>query len=92
MLSALELCHIIESALLPLPCTCRFASQGTLRIQIDNLASGHVESFITDISISGLTGGEMIDQLINQIREEIRLDQEQRTCSTSKQSPAALSP
>ncbi|WP_318183082.1 DUF1652 domain-containing protein [Pseudomonas fluorescens] len=40
MLSIFELCHIIESAFLPLSCECRVEPSGSLQIQISDPISG----------------------------------------------------
>lgn len=79
MLSVLELCHVIESAFLPLACRCRIEPQGSLQIQIYNPVSGHVELLVTGISIGCLTGSQILSKLINEIREELRLTHENRS-------------
>ena len=73
MLSVLELRHVIESAFLPLSCRCRIEPQGSLQIQIYNPVSGHIELLVTGISICSLTGSQIINKLINEIQDELRL-------------------
>ncbi|MEX5684667.1 DUF1652 domain-containing protein [Pseudomonas silesiensis] len=79
MLSILELCHIIESAFLPLSCECRVEPSGSLQIQISEPISGRVELLVTGISASRLTGNPAIAQLINEIKEELNFTHDRRT-------------
>jgi hypothetical protein len=79
MLSTLELCHIIESAFLPLSCECRVEPLGSLQIQISEPISGRVELLVTGISASRLTGEQAIAQLTNELKEELNVTHERRT-------------
>ncbi|WP_150787846.1 DUF1652 domain-containing protein [Pseudomonas fluorescens] len=79
MLSILELCHIIESAFLPLSCECRVEPSGSLQIQISEPISGRVELLVTGISASRLTGNPAIAQLINELKEELNFTHDRRT-------------
>lgn len=79
MLSTLELCHVIESAFLPLSCECRIEPSGSLQIQISEPISGRVELLVTGISASRLTGDQAIVQLINELKEELNFTHDRRT-------------
>jgi hypothetical protein len=79
MLSTLKLCHIIESAFLPLSCECRVEPSGSLQIQISEPISGRVELLVTGISASRLTGDQAITQLINELREELSFTHDRRS-------------
>lgn len=79
MLSTLELCHVIESAFLPLSCECRVEPSGSLQIQIIEPISGRVELLVTGISVSRLTGDNAIAQLINELKEELNFNPNRKT-------------
>ena len=79
MLSTLELCHVFESAFLPLSCECRVEPSGSLQIQISEPISGRVELLVTGISASRLTGDKAIAQLINELKEELNFTHDRRT-------------
>lgn len=76
MLSVLELCHLIESAFLPLSCKCRIEPPGSLQVQICDPASGRVELLVTGITYTSLTGNQSITRLIDEIREELKATHE----------------
>lgn len=78
MLSTLELCHVIESAFLPLSCECRVEPSGSLQIQISEPISGRVELLVTGISASRLTGDKAIAQLIIELKEELNFTHDRR--------------
>ncbi|MFJ2539025.1 DUF1652 domain-containing protein [Pseudomonas sp. NPDC087614] len=78
MLSNLELRHIIESAFLPLSCTCQIEPQGYLQAQIHDPLSGRIELMVTGISITCLTGNQAITALVDEIRAELSLAHEMR--------------
>ncbi|WP_150801486.1 DUF1652 domain-containing protein [Pseudomonas fluorescens] len=79
MLSTLELCHVIESAFLPLSCECRVEPSGSLQIQIIEPISRRVELLVTGISVSRLTGDHAIAQLINELKKELNFTHNRRT-------------
>ena len=79
MLSTLELCHVIESAFLPLSCECKVEPSGSVQIQISEPISGRVELLVTGISASRLTGDQAIAQLINELKEELSFTHDRRT-------------
>ncbi|MCX2901541.1 DUF1652 domain-containing protein [Pseudomonas mandelii] len=78
MLSTLELCHVFESAFLPLSCDCRVEPSGSLQIQIIEPISKRVELLVTGISLSHLVGDHAIDQLINELKEELKFTHDRR--------------
>lgn len=79
MLSTLELCHVIESAFLPLLCEFKVEPSGSVQIQISEPISGRVELLVTGISASRLTGDQAIAQLINELKEELSFTHDRRT-------------
>jgi hypothetical protein len=72
MISTLELRHIIESAFLPLSCTCRVNPDGYLSVQIFDRHSGRVGLFVTGISTAGLISSSAICNLVSQLRTELK--------------------
>ncbi|WP_307330397.1 DUF1652 domain-containing protein [Pseudomonas lini] len=78
MLFTLELCHVIDSAFLPLSCECRVEPSGSLQIQISEPISGRVELLVTGISASRITGDKAIAQLINELKEELNFTHDRR--------------
>ncbi|MCW8275240.1 DUF1652 domain-containing protein [Pseudomonas sp. PCH199] len=71
MISALELRHIIESALLPRSCTCSVNPKGSILIKMVEPVSGRVELFVPDVLASDLTSSRAISNLIGRLRIEM---------------------
>jgi hypothetical protein len=79
MLSILELCHVIESAFLPLACKCQVEPAGLLEVQISDAETGQMELLVTGIAVNALTGSQDLCKLINDIQEELKLTHEARS-------------
>lgn len=85
MLSALELRHVIESALLPLSSTCQIDPSGSLQIKIFDPATGLVELLILGPPTSTLSGREPIAKLIAEIRDEYEIIRQMRSAPNGSQ-------
>lgn len=72
MISTLELRHIIESAFLPLSCTCRVNPDGYLSVQIFDQRSGRVDLYVTGISTSELISSSAICNLVTELSAELQ--------------------
>lgn len=75
MISALELRHIIESAFLPLSCSCRITPDGFLSVKVFDPHSGRIDLAVIGISIASLVGSRAICALVSQLRTELKANQ-----------------
>lgn len=71
MLSTLELRHIIESAFLPLECTCKAVAEDCLSITIMN--KGKTQLHVVNVNPSVLIDANSINRLIADIKSELSL-------------------
>lgn len=76
-LSSLELRNIIECAFLPLHCTCSFAHDHSLTVQISDLESGRVHLYKHGIASERLASSRAISQLIAEMRGQLSAEQAQ---------------
>lgn len=72
MISIVEFRHIMESGFLPLACDCSLNSDGSLRINIFDPASGRVDLLLPRVSPQGLDSIRSISNLIGELRTEIK--------------------
>gem|GEM_PF-237408 len=72
MISIAEFRHIMESGFLPLACDCSLNSDGSLRINIFDPASGRVDLLLPRVSPQGLDSIRSISNLIGELRTEIK--------------------
>ena len=72
MLSTLELCHLIECALLPLECTCEAITEDCLTITIID-GGGRVQFKASNIKPAALVDRKSINRLVTDIRSELQL-------------------
>jgi hypothetical protein len=70
-LSTLELRGIIESAFLPLRCTCTVASDNSLTVQITDPHSDRMDLLVTGISLDRLNTSRDICDLVTELRCEM---------------------
>ena len=71
-LSTLELRSIVESAFLPLRCTCTIAPDYSMTVQVNDPDSGRVELLVTGISAHRLKSLRDISNLVSELRSELR--------------------
>lgn len=72
MLSTLELCHLIECALLPLECTCEAITEDCLTITIID-GGGRVQFKASNIKPAALVDRKSINRLVTDIKSELQL-------------------
>jgi hypothetical protein len=85
MISTLELRHLIETAFLPLSCSCRINPDGFLSVQISDPDSGQVDLLVTGISIASLVSSRAICNLVSQLRVELKASQDRLHAQTLTQ-------
>lgn len=73
MLSTLELCHLIECALLPLECTCEAITEDCLTITIIEGGGSRVQFKASNINPAALVDRKSINRLITDIKSELQL-------------------
>jgi hypothetical protein len=73
MISSLELCQIVESALLPSRCQCSVDARGLMTIQLYNCGAGYPDFLVRDVPVSTLSTSRSIASLITGLNEELRL-------------------
>lgn len=76
-LSSLELRNIIECAFLPLHCTCSYAEQNSLTVQISDSPGGQVRLRKVGITPDRLASSRSISGLIGELRLELAAVQHQ---------------
>lgn len=84
MISTLELRHIIESAFLPLSCTCRVNPDGYLSVQIFDQRSGRVDLYVTGIPTLELISSSAICNLVTRLRAELQAGRDSLHIQTIK--------
>ena len=70
-LSTLELRSIVESAFLPMRCTCNVSSDASMTVQITDPNSEKVELFVTGISLDRLNTTRAISELVAELRYDL---------------------
>lgn len=70
-LSTLELRSIVESAFLPLRCTCSISQDDSLTVQINDPRSDQVELLVSGISLSRLDTTRGISELVAELRHDL---------------------
>jgi len=71
MLSTLELRHIIESAFLPLECSCNAVAEDCLAITI--MDKGRTQLHVANVYQSALVDTKSINRLVSEIKSELFL-------------------
>ncbi|WP_342652935.1 DUF1652 domain-containing protein [Pseudomonas sp. F3-2] len=85
MISALELCHIVESGFLPAKCKCTIDANDQMMIQIFDRDRGHADLLASGIPTSTLGSSRAIATLIASLKDELRLHPVGRNVVTQKQ-------
>lgn len=70
-LSTLELRSIVESAFLPLRCTCSVSQDDSMTVQINDPRSDRVELLVTGISLERLNTTRDISELVAELRYDL---------------------
>lgn len=70
-LSTLELRSIVESAFLPMRCTCSIAPDSSMTVQITDPNSEKVELLVTGISLDRLNTTREISELVAELRYDL---------------------
>ncbi|MCI8209826.1 hypothetical protein AUC61_09785 [Pseudomonas sp. S25] len=70
-LSTLELRSIVESAFLPLRCTCTVSPDSAMTVQIVDPHSERVELLVTGISLDRLNTTRDISELVAELRYDL---------------------
>ncbi|SEI68177.1 DUF1652 domain-containing protein [Pseudomonas sp. NFR16] len=73
MISALELCHIVESGFLPAKCKCTIDANDQMMIQIFDRGRGHADLLASGIPTSTLGSSRAIAMLIASLKDDLRL-------------------
>lgn len=85
MISALELCHIVESGFLPAKCKCTIDANDQMMIQIFDRDRGHADLLASGIPTSTLDSSRAIATLIASLKDELRLHPVGRNVVTQQQ-------
>ncbi|MCB2252419.1 DUF1652 domain-containing protein [Pseudomonas chlororaphis] len=72
MLSVSELRQILETAFLPLSCSCTVNADGSLAIRVFEPRSGRIELLLTGVSTEDLTSVRAAANFVAELRTEIR--------------------
>lgn len=70
-LSTLELRSIVESAFLPMRCTCSVSPDSSMSVQISDPHSEKVELLVTGISLDRLNTTRDISDLVAELRNDL---------------------
>ncbi len=73
MISSLELCQIVESALLPSRCQCSVDARGLMTIQLYSSGAGYPDFLVRRIPVSSLSTSRSIASLITGLNDQMRL-------------------
>jgi hypothetical protein len=76
MIPTVELRRIIEASFMPMACHCTINPGGNLTVEVTDPATGQVDLLVVGIPTESLTTSRDINELIAQLRAELRANQE----------------
>jgi len=70
MISKLELSHLLETAFLPIKCSCTFDSEEAMTVRLINPRTGDVDMTVSDIATAPLNSSRAIADLIAMLKKD----------------------